>query len=102
MSILRSFRFPERDLLKLKEVADLNHGGNQTQALIEALERYHKQLKPVPVQGYIRLDRVMAAEGSPSCPGCGESRGDRTWVAIRSDGTLKGPLCDACVEAGRS
>lgn len=102
MSILRSFRFPENDLVKLKEVADLSHGGNQTQALIEALDRYHRELKPASVQGYIRVDRVTTTERSASCTGCGESPRARTWVAIRSDGTVKGPLCDACVEAGRS
>ncbi len=102
MSILRSFRFPEEDLLKLKELADTNHGGNQTQALIEALDRYHKELKPVSVDGYVRLDRVVPTENTAACAGCGESRRDRPWVAVRSDGTFKGLLCDACVEAGRS
>jgi len=79
----------------------MNHGGNQTQALIEALERYHKELKPASVEGYIRLDRVTATKITPTCPGCGDSRQDRTWVAIRSDGILNGVLCDDCVEAGR-
>ncbi|MFW5745216.1 MAG: hypothetical protein ACOCW3_02360 [Spirochaetota bacterium] len=102
MSILRSFRFPEKDLQRLKEIADQHHGGNQTQTLMEALERYHRELSPVSVEGYIRLDRVAAADDSPSCPVCGASRGARPWVAIRSDGTLKGLLCDACVKAGRS
>lgn len=102
MSILRSFRFPEEDLRKLKQIADEHHGGNQTQALLVALERYYSELTPPSVDGYIRLDRVSPTDNAPSCPVCGASRGERTWVAIRSDGTLKGLLCDACVEAGRS
>lgn len=100
MTILRSFRFPEEKLAALKEIAEHNHGGNQTQALIEAIDRYHKELEPVWVQGYIRLDRVKDTSRGAGCAGCGQSKRSGTWVAVRSDGTVRGVFCDECADAG--
>jgi len=37
MSKLRSFRFPEEKLERLKEIARRRHGNNQTRALLEAI-----------------------------------------------------------------
>lgn len=100
MTILRSFRFPREKLEVLKEIAEHNHGGNQTQALIEAIDRYHKELEPVWVQGYIRLDRVKDTNREAGCAGCGQSKRSGTWVAVRSDGTVRGVFCDECADAG--
>ena len=102
MSILRSFRLPEQKLGLLREIAERNHGGNQTQALIEAINRYHRELEPASVQGYIRIDRVKDLDREAGCPGCGQSRRPGRWVAIRSDGTVKGVFCDDCVNAGQA
>jgi len=99
MTVLRSFRFPEEKLLLLKKIADRNHEGNQTQALIEAIDRYHKELEPVSVQGYIRLDRVVTSGGETECVGCGQPRRRGTWVAVRSDGTVQGVFCDECAKS---
>ena len=86
----------------LKEIAERNHGGNQTQAIIAAIDRYYKELEPASVQGYIRIDRVKDRDAKAGCPGCGQSRRPGTWVAVRSDGTVKGVICDDCVDAGRA
>ena len=102
MTILRSFRFPETKLKTLREIADRKHGGNQTRALIEAIDRYHSEMEPTSVQGYIRIDRVPDLNSEAGCAGCGQSRRSGTWVAVRSDGTVKGVLCDECVKAGRT
>lgn len=101
MTTLRSFRFPVDKLALLKEIAERNHGGNQTQALIEAINRYHRELEPASIQGYVRIDRLRDSEGQARCPGCGESHRPRRWVAIRSDGTVKGVFCDDCANAGK-
>lgn len=102
MTILRSFRFPEAVLRILKEIADRRHEGNQTQALIEAIEGYYERMKPVSVQGYVRFDRIRNDDSKPGCVACGQSSRPARWVAIRSDGTVKAGFCDECVEAGRS
>lgn len=100
MTSLRSFRFPPKHLTMLKEIADRYHGGNQTQALIEAVERYHKQLNPVLVHGYVRLDRVVDADAE--CARCGRSRPSRRWIAVLSDGSVQGVYCSECAEAGEA
>ena len=102
MTILRSFRFPEAALRMLKEIADRRHEGNQTQALIEAIERYYGEIKPVSVQGYVRIDRIKHGDSQTGCVACGQSSRPVRWVAIRSDGTVKAGFCDECVEAGRA
>jgi len=102
MSKLRSFRFPEEKLKLLKEIAELKHDNNQTQALLEAIDRYYKELNPLSVQGYIRIDRIQDLNGEDGCPGCEQSLGSGAWVAVYSDGTVKGMLCDDCVEKGRA
>jgi hypothetical protein len=101
MTTLRSFRFPEEGLERLKEIAERRHDNNQTQALLEAIDRYYQELNPPALQGYIRIDRVQDLNGEEGCPGCEDSLGSGAWVAVYSDGTVKGVLCDECVEAGR-
>ena len=101
MTKMRSFRFPEETLAQLKDLADRKHKGNQTQALIHAVDRYHQALKPVVLQGYIHIDRVGDLQEVERCLGCRQVAPDEAWIAIYSDGTLKGVLCDECVEAGR-
>lgn len=101
MTILRSFRFPDAALRMLKEIADRKHEGNQTQALIEAIERYHEEMNPVSVEGYVRIDRMKDRASKTGCAACGQSSHPVRWVAIRSDGTVKAGFCDECVEAGR-
>ncbi len=102
MTKMRSFRFPEEKLEQLKEIAERMHDGNQTQAILEAIDRYHKELTPPRLQGYIRIDRIQDLNGEEGCPGCGKSLGSGAWVAVYSDGTVKGVLCDDCVEEGRA
>lgn len=102
MSKLRSFRFPEEMLVKLKEIAKRRHDNNQTQALIEAIDRYYKDLTPPSLQGYIQLDRIFRRNIREDCPGCGQSESEKGWIAVYSDGTVKGVLCEDCVEAGRT
>ncbi len=102
MTKMRSFRFPEDELERLKEIATRRHDDNQTQALLEAINRYYKELNPPSLQGYIRIDRISNLNGNEGCPGCGQSESAGAWVAVYSDGTLKGVLCDDCVEAGRA
>jgi hypothetical protein len=101
MTKMRSFRFPEKELEQLREISELFHSGNQTRALIEAVNRYHKDLFPPSLQGYVRLDRVMDGQREVECPGCGYLKNIGTWIAVYSDGSVKGILCDDCVEAGR-
>ena len=102
MSKLRSFRFPEEKLERLKEIARRRHGNNQTRALLEAIDRYYGELNPPSLQGYIRIDRLSDLNGDQACPGCDQSPGPGAWIAVYSDGTVKGVLCDDCVEAGRA
>lgn len=102
MTILRSFRFPEDKLAKLQEIAAQEHDHNQTQALLEAIDRYYKDLHPPAVQGYIRIDRINDLEGEEGCPGCDHSLESGAWIAVYSDGTVRGVLCDDCVESGRA
>lgn len=102
MSKMRSFRFPEEKLELLKEIAERRHDNNQTQALLEAIDHYYQELNPLSVQGYIHIDRIHDLNGEEDCPGCEQSLGSETWVAVYSDGTVKGVLCDDCVEAGRA
>ncbi len=102
MSKMRSFRFPEEKLELLKEIAERKHDNNQTQALLEAIDRYYKELNPLSVQGYIRIDRIQNLNGEEDCPGCEQSLGSGAWVAVFSDGTVKGVLCGDCVSAGRA
>ena len=101
MTKLCSFRFPEEKIALLKEIAKRKHDNNQTQALIEAIDRYYKELNPPSLQGYIKIDRVLSLNGKDDCPGCGHSKSERAWIAVYSDGTVKGVLCDDCVKAGR-
>ena len=101
MTKLCSFRFPEEKIELLKEIAKRKHDNNQTQALIEAIDRYYKEINPPSLQGYIKIDRVLSLNGKDDCPGCGHSESERAWIAVYSDGTVKGVLCDDCVEAGR-
>lgn len=100
MSKLRSFRFPEEKLKLLKEIAESRHDNNQTQALFEAIDLYYQELNPLSVQGYIRIDRIQDLNGEENCQGCEQSLGSGAWTAIYSDGTVKGLLCDDCVESG--
>lgn len=102
MSIMRSFRFPEDKLALLKEIAERKHNNNQTEALLEAINRYYDQIDPPALHGYIRIDRVNNVNGKEDCPACGSSEKASEWVAVYSDGTLKGGLCDDCVDAGRA
>lgn len=102
MTKLRSFRFPEEKIELLKEIAQRKHNNNQTQALLEAIDRYYQEINPPSVQGYIRIDRVHDLNGEEGCPGCNQSLGSGAWIAVYSDGTVKGVLCDDCVEAGRA
>jgi hypothetical protein len=102
MTKLRSFRFPEDKLARLKEIAKRKHDNNQTQALMEAIDRYYKELTPPTLQGFIRIDRMSSVNLEDDCPGCGGSESDRGWIAVYSDGTVRGVLCDECVEAGRA
>jgi hypothetical protein len=102
MSKLRSFRFPENTIARLKEIAKRKHDNNQTQALIKAIDRYYKEVAPVSLQGYVRIDRINRLGLQDDCPGCGASESEGGWIAVYSDGTVKGVLCDDCVEAGRS
>jgi hypothetical protein len=98
MTKMRSFRFPSKKLEQLIEIADCMHDGNQTQAILEAIDRYHTALNPPRLQGYIQLDRVSNGnEGD--CPGCKRSDAKRSWIAVFSNGSVKGVLCDDCVDA---
>ncbi len=102
MSKMRSFRFPEEKLELLKEIAERRYDNNQTQALFEAIDHYYQELNPLSVQGYIRIDRIHDLNGEEECSGCEQSLGSRAWIAVYSDGTVKGMLCDKCMEAGRA
>ena len=102
MSKLRSFRFPEEKLDLLKAIAERKHNNNQTQALCEAIDHYYKELNPLSVHGYIHVDRIHDLKREEDCSGCEQSLGSKAWVAVYSDGTMKGMLCDKCVEAGRA
>lgn len=102
MTRMRSFRFPEDSLRQLQEIAKRKHDDNQTQALLEAIDRYYQELNPPKLQGYIRLDRVQDGHASGKCPGCSRPETERTWIAVYSNGSMKGVLCDECVEAGRA
>jgi len=102
MSKMRSFRFPEEKLDLLKAIAERKHDNNQTQALFEAIDHYYKELYPLSVQGYIRVDRIHDINGEEKCFGCDNSLGSEAWVTIYSDSTVKGVLCDECVESGRA
>lgn len=101
MTKMRSFRFPEEALAQLNELAIRAHKGNQTQALIEAVDCYYRTLKPVVLQGYIQVDRVRDHQEPERCSGCSQPEPEGAWIAVYSDGTLKGVLCNNCVEAGR-
>jgi hypothetical protein len=102
MSKMRSFRFSKEKLELLKRIAERKHDNNQTQALFEAIDHYYKELYPPSVQGYIRIDRIHDINGEGECSGCEKSLSSEAWVAIYSDGTMKGVLCDECVEFGRA
>jgi hypothetical protein len=95
---LRSFRFPEDKLKLLKEIAEREHNGNQTQALLEAIERYYLQLDPPVIQGYIRLDKTSPENGNNGCRQCKQTLDSGAWIAFYSDGTLDGAICGHCVE----
>jgi len=99
---MRSFRLPEQELKFLKEIAARRHRNNQTQALLEAIHRYHDVLHPPSVQGYVRIDRVNRPNGPEDCQGCRQPDASGAWVAVYSNGTVKGVLCDDCVQAGRA
>jgi hypothetical protein len=101
MTRLCSFRFPEEKLELLKEIAKRKHNNNQTQALLEAIDRYYEELNPPKVQGYIQIDRIQSLNGDESCSGCDQFPDSGAWIAVYSNGTVKGVLCDDCVEAGR-
>jgi hypothetical protein len=101
MTKMRSFRFTEEKLELLKKIAERRHDNNQTQALLEAIDRYYGELNPPSLQGHIRIDHIHDLNGEDDCPGCGQSEGERAWIAVYSDGTIKGVFCDDCVEAGR-
>jgi len=101
MTKMQSFRFPEEKLERLKEIAERMHDGNQTQAILEAIDRYHKELNPPRLQGYIQLDRVYNSNEKESCPGCNRLDAKGSWIAVYSNGVVKGMICDDCVEAGR-
>jgi hypothetical protein len=101
MSKLRSFRFPEGKLALLQEIAECKHEGNQTQAVLEAIDRYYQQLNPPVLQGYVHLDRVSNGE-EIDCSGCNRPQRKEAWIAVYSNGSVKGVLCDDCVENGRS
>ncbi len=100
MTKLRSFRFPEDKLELLREIAEREHNNNLTKALLEAIDRYYRELNPPVLQGYIRLDRFNELDGKEECQGCDQPLSPGTWIAVYSDGTVKGVLCDDCVEAG--
>ncbi len=102
MSKMRSFRFPEEKLELLKEIAERRYDNNQTQALFEAIDHYYQELNPLSVQGYIRIDRTHNLNGEEECSGCEQLLGSRVWIAVYSDGSVKGMLCDKCMEAGRA
>jgi len=102
MNKLRSFRFPEEKLKLLKELAERRHDNNKTQALLEAIDRYYEELNPPSLQGYIRIDQIHDLNGNENCPGCNQSLGSGAWIAVYSNGTVKGMLCDDCVEARRA
>lgn len=101
MSKMRSFRFPEDKLDLLKEIAERKHDDNQTQALCAAIDHYYEELFPLPVQGYIRVDRINNHNGEGKCFDCDKSLSSEAWVAIYPDGTVKGVLCDDCVNVRR-
>lgn len=102
MSKMRSFRFTEEKLELLKEIAERWYDNNQTQALFEAIDHYYQALNPLSVQGYIRIDRIHDHNGEDECSVCEQSLDSGACVAIYSDGSVKGMLCDECVEAGRA
>lgn len=102
MTRLCSFRFPEEKYALLKKIAEERHDNNQTQALLEAIDRYYMELNPPSVQGYIRIDQVYDRNVEADCPGCDQRIGTGAWVAVYSDGTVRGILCDDCVAAGRA
>lgn len=101
MSKLRSYRLPEEKLALLKEIAGREHEGNQTQAVLEAIDRYYQQLNPPVLQGYIQLDRVSNG-GEEDCSGCNRPQSKEAWIAVYSNGSVKGVLCDDCVENGHA
>ena len=101
MSKMRSFRFTEEKLKLLKEIAERRYDNNQTQALFEAIDHYYQELNPLSVQGYIRIDRINDHNGENECSVCEQPLGLKACVAVYSDGSVKGMLCDECVEAGR-
>jgi hypothetical protein len=99
---MRSFRLPEQELGFLKEIAARKHGNNQTQALLAAIDRYHEELHPPALQGYVRIDRLKKADGRGDCTSCRQPDASGAWVAIYSNGTVRGVLCDKCVREGRT
>jgi hypothetical protein len=98
---LCSFRFPEDKHKQLKEIAERKHDDNLTQALMEAIDRYYAELHPPRLQGYIQIDHIQDLNSDEECPGCEKSIGSGAWIAVYSNGTVKGVICDECVEAGR-
>jgi hypothetical protein len=98
VSKLRSFRIPEEDLKRLDEIAESRHANNKTQALLEAIDRYYKDLHPPSLQGYVQLDRPNNRNGNSDCQRCNQSKDTGLWIGVYSDGTIKGLLCDDCVE----
>lgn len=99
---MRSFRIPERELNFLKEIAARKHENNQTQALLEAINRYHQELHPPSLQGYVRIDRLKETDATGDRSGCRHADASGAWVAVYSNGTVKGVLCDKCVNEGRT
>lgn len=99
---MRSFRLPEKELKYLREIAARRHHNNQTQALLEAINRYHAELHPPALQGYVRIDRLKAAKAAGDRSGCRHADASGAWVAVYSNGTVKGVLCDKCVKEGRA
>ena len=102
MAKMRSFRLPEKELKSLKEIAARRHHNNQTQALLEAINRYRELLNPPALQGYVRIDRLKKPGAHEDCRSCRQPDASGAWVAIYSNGTVKGVLCDKCVKEGRT
>lgn len=99
MTKMRSFRLPQAQLDQLKELASRRHEDNQTQALLEAIDRYYRALHPPDLQGYVRLDRVSDGVGE-RCANCERTDIDARWLAVYSNGMLKASLCDECAQVG--
>ncbi len=99
MTKMRSFRLPQDQLDQLKQLASRRHDDNQTQALLEAIDRYYQDLNPPRLQGYVRLDRVSRGSAR-TCANCERSAVEANWLAVYSNGTVKGSLCDECAQVG--